>query len=214
MPTNLRGARVAAALTAVASLLGAGPVHSLTGQHGPEADSATTALPTVADPETAPSAEGLAKALKPELDKVFKPAFLGRMVIIPYFPVVDENLKQIVRLKLGKVRRRIGETHKVQLNYDDSVVNAVAARCTEVESGARNVDNILTNTLLPELSMRLLEQMATGGGIGTVTVGVASDGSLTYDVAAADPSARRGGVSASVASLSPSHSGGEAAPVA
>ena len=171
-----------------------------------------TIMSLTADPETAPSPEGLVKALKPELDKTFKPAFLGRMVIIPYFPVVDENLKQIVRLKLGKVRRRIGETHKVQLNYDDSVVNAVAARCTEVESGARNVDNILTNTLLPELSVRLLEQMATGGGIGTVTVGVAGDGSLTYHVAAAEPGrGRAGGVPASVASLSPS---GETAPVA
>jgi type VI secretion system protein VasG len=172
-----------------------------------------TIMSLTADPETAPSPEGLVKALKPELDKTFKPAFLGRMVIIPYFPVVDENLKQIVRLKLGKVRRRIGETHKVQLNYDDAVVNAVAARCTEVESGARNVDNILTNTLLPDLSVRLLEQMATGGGIGTVTVGVADDGSLTYHVAAAEPGARgrAGGVPASVASLSPS---GETAPVA
>src|SRR5262245_33862181 len=114
------------------------------------------------DPETSPSADGLIKALKPELDKVFKPAFLGRMVVIPYFPVRDENLKQIVRLKLGKVRRRIAETHHVQLAYGDDVVSAVAARCTEVESGARNVDNILTNTLLPEISLHILEAMASG----------------------------------------------------
>ncbi|MEO8877036.1 MAG: AAA family ATPase, partial [Polyangiaceae bacterium] len=147
-----------------------------------------TIMTLTADPETAPSAEGLAKALKPELDKTFKPAFLGRMVIIPYFPVRDENLKQIVRLKLGKVRRRIQETHRVRLAYDEALVEAVAARCTEVESGARNVDNILTNTLLPEISMRLLEQMAMGGGIGTVTVGVAEDGSLTYHVASAEES--------------------------
>jgi type VI secretion system protein VasG len=172
-----------------------------------------------ADAETAPSAEGLAKALKPELDKTFKPAFLGRMVIIPFFPVRDENLKQIVRLKLGKVRRRIEESHHVHLAYDDRLVDAVAARCTEVESGARNVDNILTNTLLPEISMRLLEQMATGGGIGTITVGAADDGSLTYHVAAAEsnPARGRGGakeVSAAMASLPPSMSEGETAPVA
>ena len=153
----------------------------------------------------------MAKALKPELDKTFKPAFLGRMVVIPYFPVRDENLKQIVRLKLGKVRRRIAETHRVHLAYDDAVVDAVAARCTEVESGARNVDNILTNTLLPEISRTLLEQMATGGGIGAITVGVAADGNLTYHVAAAAASR---GVSASVASLPSSLSGGETAPVA
>ncbi len=145
-----------------------------------------TIMKLTADPETAPSPEGLVKALKPELDKTFKPAFLGRMVIIPYFPVIDENLKQIVRLKLGKVRRRIRETHRVALQYDDALVNAVAARCTEVESGARNVDNILTNTLLPEISIRLLEQMAAGGGIGSVSVGVDADGNLTYHVAPPD----------------------------
>jgi type VI secretion system protein VasG len=178
-----------------------------------------TIMTLTADAETAPSAEGLAKALKPELDKTFKPAFLGRMVIIPFFPVRDENLKQIVRLKLGKVRRRIEESHHVHLAYDDRLVDAVAARCTEVESGARNVDNILTNTLLPEISMRLLEQMATGGGIGTITVGAADDGTLTYHVAAAEsnPARARSGakeVSASMASLPPSMSEGETAPVA
>jgi type VI secretion system protein VasG len=177
-----------------------------------------TIMSLTADPETSPSAEGLAKALKPELDKVFKPAFLGRMVIIPFFPVRDENLKQIIRLKLGKVRRRIADTHHVRLEYSEAVVDSIAARCTEVESGARNVDNILTNTLLPEISVSLLEQMATGGGIGTITVGVADDGSLTYHVAPAEPGARRNrsndGVPASVASLPSSSLEGEAAPVA
>ena len=76
-----------------------------------------TIMKLTADPETTPSSEGLVKALKPELDKTFKPAFLGRMVIIPFFPVRDENLKQIVRLKMDKVRRRIAETHKVELAY-------------------------------------------------------------------------------------------------
>ncbi len=149
-----------------------------------------TIMSLTADPETAPSAEGLVKALKPELDKTFKPAFLGRMVIIPFHPVRDENLKQIVRLKLNKVRRRIEDSHHVKLEYDEAVVDAIAARCTEVESGARNVDNILTNTLLPEISTRLLEQMATGEGIGTITVGVGDDGGLTYHVAAATAALR------------------------
>jgi type VI secretion system protein VasG len=175
-----------------------------------------TIMKLTADPETTPSSEGLVKALKPELDKTFKPAFLGRLVIIPFFPVRDENLKQIVRLKLGKVRRRIAETHHVQLAYDDSLVSAVAARCTEVESGARNVDNILTNTLLPEISLRILEAMASGMGVGTVTVGVSDDGSLTYHVAApvAAPKTRGAGVAASAATLPSTVPGGEAAPVA
>jgi type VI secretion system protein VasG len=158
-----------------------------------------TIMSLTADPETMPSHDGLTKALKPELDKTFKPAFLGRMVIIPYFPVRDENLKQIVRLKINKIRRRIAETHKVRLTYGDDVVNAVAARCTEVESGARNVDNILSNTMLPEMSRALLAKMAEGGGIGAITVGVGADGNLTYDIADAAP--KSGGVSAADAVL-------------
>src|SRR4029077_19663509 len=88
-----------------------------------------TLMKLCADPETMPDAEGLVKALKPELNKVFKPAFLGRTVIIPYFPIKDEAMKQIIRLKLGKVERRLRESHKVQLGYDDAVVNAIAQRC-------------------------------------------------------------------------------------
>jgi type VI secretion system protein VasG len=141
-----------------------------------------TIMTLTADPETLPSQEGLAKALKPELDKTFKPAFLGRMVVIPYYPVRDENLKQIVRLKLGKVERRLRETQRVALVYGEELVNAVAARCTEVESGARNVDNILTNTMLPELSRILLESIAGGTRPGAVRVTVDESGELAYEV--------------------------------
>ena len=141
-----------------------------------------TIMKLTADPETIPSHEALVKALKPELDKTFKPAFLGRMVIIPYFPVRDENLKRIVRLKLGKIQRRIEQTHHVRFSFDEALVDAVAARCTEVESGARNVDNILTHTLLPEVSVRILEQLATGGEILAINVGVTDDGAFAYRV--------------------------------
>jgi type VI secretion system protein VasG len=120
------------------------------------------------------------KALKPELDKTFKPAFLGRMVIIPYFPILDDAMKQIIRLKLGKIERRLMETHKVNLEYDESMVEEVAQRCTEVESGARNVDNILTNTLLPEISIRLLESLAEGTKPQAVRVEVGEAGTFQY----------------------------------
>ncbi|MGH7627716.1 MAG: type VI secretion system ATPase TssH [Gemmatimonadaceae bacterium] len=142
-----------------------------------------TIMKLCADPETAPSDEGLVKALKPELDKVFKPAFLGRMVVIPYFPIRDENLRRIIVLKLAKIQRRLMETHRVPLECDDALVQQVAERCTEVESGARNVDNILTNTLLPEISRELLERMATGGRIGSIHVGVDANGNFTYAIA-------------------------------
>ncbi len=144
----------------------------------------------VADPETAPSPRGLVEALKPELNKIFKPAFLGRMVIIPYYPVRDEALKQIIRLKLGKIQRRILENHKVRLTYDDAFLNEVANRCTEVESGARNVDNILTNSLLPDISRRILGSMAEGEKMSAIHVGIGDDGEFVYQdksLAAAHP---------------------------
>jgi type VI secretion system protein VasG len=139
-----------------------------------------TLMKLVADPETMPSPEGIISAMKPELDKVFKPAFLGRMVIIPYYPVRDEVLKTIVKLKLGKIQKRLKATHKIELTAGADVIDAVAARCTEVESGARNVDNILTNTLLPDISRRLLNMMAEGTRPETITVSVGADGNFQY----------------------------------
>src|SRR6202008_3251024 len=135
-----------------------------------------TLMKLTADPETMPSAEGLVKALKPELNKIFKPAFLGRMVVVPYYPVRDEALKSIVRLKLGKIQRRIQENHRIGLSYDTQLVDEVAKRCTEVESGARNVDNILTNSLLPDISRQILGRMAEGEKLHAIRVGVAEDG--------------------------------------
>ena len=134
-----------------------------------------------ADPETAPSPEGLVKALKPELDKVFKPAFLGRLVISPYYPIQDEAMKHIIVLKLGKIQRRLMETHKLALTYDAKLVDEVAKRCTEVESGARNVDNILTNTLLPDISKQLLSAFAEGAKPSAIHVTIGENGSFVYD---------------------------------
>ena len=133
-----------------------------------------------ADPETAPTPDGIVKALKPELNKIFKPAFLGRLVIVPYYPIADETLKLIIRLKLGRIERRMRENHKLELLYEDVLVEEIARRCTEVESGARNVDNILTNTLLPEISRQLLSRIAEGGKLTSVRVDVGPDGSFVY----------------------------------
>lgn len=139
-----------------------------------------TVMKLTADPETMPNHAGLVKALKPELDKIFKPAFLGRMVIIPYFPVRDEALKTIVRLKLRKIQKRLLETHRIELTFDDALIDEVARRCTEVESGARNVDNILTNSLLPEISKTLLEHIAEGKRPQAIRTGIGDNGAFTY----------------------------------
>ena len=144
-----------------------------------------TLMRLCADPETVPSAEGLAKSLKPELDKIFKPAFLGRTVIVPFYPIQDDALKRIIGLKLAKIQRRIQETHRVSLVCEEQLVDEVAHRCTEVESGARNVDNILTNTLLPEVSRLLLEEIAEGRRPRAIRVGVGTSGAFEYSAEAA-----------------------------
>jgi type VI secretion system protein VasG len=139
-----------------------------------------TMMKLCADPETTPFPEGIVKAMKPELNKIFKPAFLGRMVIIPYYPIRDEALKRIIGLKLGKIQRRLFENHKIHLICEDALTEEVARRCTEVESGARNVDNVLTNTLLPEISRQILGRIAEGRKLDSIRVGVGADGSFVY----------------------------------
>ena len=139
-----------------------------------------TIMKLTADPETLPFPAAMAAALKPELDAAFKPAFLGRTVIVPYYPIRDENLKSIVRLKLAKIARRLHEVHRVTLSYGPELVDQVAARCTEVESGARNVDNILTNTLLPEVSTLLLTALVEGQRATAVHVTVDEQGEFAY----------------------------------
>jgi type VI secretion system protein VasG len=140
-----------------------------------------TLMKLTADPETMPDSQGLAAAIKPELNKIFKPAFMGRMIVVPYFPVRDEALKKIVRLKLGKIQRRILENHKITMDVDESVIEEVAKRCTEVESGARNVDNILSNTMLPEVSRQVLGRMAEEASMERVRIAVGADGGFTYE---------------------------------
>jgi type VI secretion system protein VasG len=135
-----------------------------------------------ADPETAPDAAGLADALMPELMKHFKPAFLGRVTLVPYFPLSPDIIKQIVDLQLNRVRRRVQETYGAKFAWDKSLVQTIADRCTETSSGARNVEKILSRTLLPELSGEVLSRLAEGGTIDAITVGVDTAGSFQYNI--------------------------------
>jgi type VI secretion system protein VasG len=142
-----------------------------------------------ADPDTAPGPAALVKAIKSDLDKIFKPAFLGRMLLVPYYPIRDEAMKTIIQLKLSRIQKRLMENHRIALEFDAALVNEIAKRCTEVESGARNVDNILTNTLLPEVSRRLLAQMAEGAKVSAIRVGLDPQGEFAYDFIVAQPEA-------------------------
>jgi type VI secretion system protein VasG len=119
-------------------------------------------------------------AIRPELNRMFKPAFLGRLLVVPYYPVRDEVLKQIIRLKLSRIQKRLLENHRVTLAYHESVVELVKQRCIEVESGARNVDHLLSNTMLPEISRQLLTRMMEGEALERITVRAAEGGEFNY----------------------------------
>ena len=135
-----------------------------------------------ADPETAPDAAGLAEALRPELSKFFKPAFLGRVTLVPYFPLPDAIIRQIVAMQLNRIRRRVHDAYRASFDWDPQLIETIAARCTESSSGARNVENILSRTLLPELSAEVLARLAEGQAVGRVYVGLKGDGSFSYAV--------------------------------
>ncbi|MCX7068681.1 MAG: type VI secretion system ATPase TssH [Methylococcales bacterium] len=124
------------------------------------------------DPELMPEPEDIAKALREPLLKVFPPALLGRLVVIPYYPLSDEMICAITRLQLGRIKKRVMESHKVPFTYDDEVVKLIASRCTELESGGRMIDAILTNTLLPRISQEFLLKMMAGEAIERVHISV------------------------------------------
>jgi type VI secretion system protein VasG len=131
------------------------------------------------DPELMPDPEGIAKALREPLLKVFPPALLGRLVVIPYYPLNDEMIGAIARLQLKRIERRIRDNHKIPFTYDDDVIGLIASRCTELESGGRMIDAILTNTVLPKISEEFLRRMMASQPIERVHVTV-GDGDFTY----------------------------------
>ena len=131
------------------------------------------------DPDLKPDPEGIVKALRQPLLKVFPAALLGRLVTIPYYPLSDDMLKSIIRLQLSRVQKRVLENQGVPLVYDDAVTDLIASRCTELESGGRMVDAILTQTLLPEISREFLNRMLEGQTPARVQIGV-HDANFTY----------------------------------
>lgn len=131
------------------------------------------------DPELMPEPEGVTKALREPLLDVFPGALLGRLVVIPYYPLSDEVMSLIIKLQLRRIKKRIAENHNIPFSYDDEVINVIADRCGEVESGARVVDGILTNTVLPNISQEFLSRMMEGKKIERVQVSV-EDGEFMY----------------------------------
>jgi len=134
------------------------------------------------DPELLPDPEGIAKALRPPMLKSFPAALLGRIVVIPYYPLSDEMLGRIIRLQLTRIVARIRQNHGAELRYDDAVVKLIASRCTEPESGGRMIDAILTNTLLPQISGEFLTRMSDGVVTREIAIGV-RDNNFHYSFA-------------------------------
>jgi type VI secretion system protein VasG len=136
-----------------------------------------------ADPETRPEPAALAEAIGPELRKIFKPALLGRLIVVPYYPIDEQSLAKIIRLKLDQIGRRLEESRRVPFTYSDELVSSIVGRCTEVESGARNVDHILTGTLLPQISTEMLSRMMAGTSLSRVHVTTDSNKGFQYEIA-------------------------------
>jgi len=132
------------------------------------------------DEEMKPDAEGLATALRPELLKVFPPALLGRLLVLPYYPLSPEMLGGIVRIQMERIRRRIAENHGIKLDYGQDVADMIVARCNEVASGGRMIDAILTNTMLPEMSIALLERQMNGERVSRIIVNAGAE-SFNYE---------------------------------
>jgi type VI secretion system protein VasG len=141
-----------------------------------------TIMKVCADPDTLPDAAGLAEALRPDLLKAFKPALLGRMTVVPYFPLSDEVLRGIIHLNLKRIASRIRENHRAVFTYDDKVVTTISSRCKEVESGARNVDHIINGTLLPSIAGEFLAAMAEGKPVTKAHIGVDATGKFQFEL--------------------------------
>lgn len=128
------------------------------------------------DEEMKPDAEALAGALRPELLKVFPPALLGRLITLPYYPLSPTMMQGIVRIQLDRIVKRVADSHGIAFAYGQDVVDLIVSRCNEVASGGRMIDNILTNSMLPELSVELLNRQMGGDEVREIAVSVAGDG--------------------------------------
>ena len=133
------------------------------------------------DPELAPEPEKLAEALKPELLKAFPAALLGRIVTIPYYPLSDDMMGEIVKLQLGRIVKRMKSEHNAVFAYSDEVVAEIVRRCNDPASGGRMIDNIITNTMLPAISLEVLNRSLTGEEISEANITVV-DGDFAYEV--------------------------------
>jgi type VI secretion system protein VasG len=142
---------------------------------------ATDVITEMCSSEERPSFETMMAAIRPILSNHFKPALVARMNVVPFFTLGTDILKEIVSLKVDKLVARIAETHKMKLIYTSEVLEQIADRCTEVETGARNIDHIMNGTILPQMSREILTRLGEGAMPSEVHLGLAKDGSFKID---------------------------------
>jgi type VI secretion system protein VasG len=141
---------------------------------------ATDILTEMGTAEERPGVEAVTEAIRPVLSAHFKPALLARMEIVPYFPISGDAMREITALKLGRLAGRMEQSQKIKLIWKPEVIEQIARRCTEVETGARNVDHIVGRTLLPRISTQILEMMGEEERPDRLEVGVGDDGDFTF----------------------------------
>jgi len=132
--------------------------------------------------ETPPAPDVLLDNFRPQLLKYFKPAFLGRITVIPYYPLHDNDLMQICKINMNRIEKRVAGHYNAAFSYDDDVLVHIVARSQEVDTGARNIENILSRSMLPELATECLSKMASGEPISKIHVGVNEAGQFTYAI--------------------------------
>ena len=135
-----------------------------------------------ADPDTAPSPSGLLEAIGPALRETYKPAFLGRINIIPYLPLDEPAMAVIARMQLDAIRDRISANYKVPLEYSASLLEHIVAQCRQSDAGARQINAILSNTLLPTLAEQILRHLASGLPLARVNVDIDKDGGFVVQI--------------------------------
>ena len=132
--------------------------------------------------EELPTADQLAEMLRPTLYKTFKPAFIGRTKVVPYYPLSDDVLIDVIKLKLDRIAQRVQANHQAALEYDDALLELVLSRCTEVDTGARAVDHVLNGSLLPEVADAVLARMAEGKALSKIKVGASKTGQFKFKI--------------------------------
>ena len=147
--------------------------------HHPYKQPATDVIQEMTNMEEAPPIDAVTSAIRPLLSEHFKPALLARMSVLPFYSLRGDAMRGIVGLKLNKLKNMLRDNNKMALTWTEKVVDQITERCTEVETGARNIEYIINGNVLPQLSQTILEHMTEGGMPSKVELDIDEEGALS-----------------------------------